>query len=667
MSEDDPVSSRAGGVNIPGGAGGRVTGDGVHELAQAAPALHSQFRLLIERRFGPFFLAQLAGAFNDSFLKQVVILLVTFHTAQFTTLSAGLVANLAAGLFILPFVLFSAYAGQLADRFDKARVIRAVKLAEVAIMLVAGAGFWLQSLPLLLLAIFAMGTHSAFFGPVKYSLLPQVLAKEELTGGNGLLEMGTFLSILAGTLVAGVLVAMTTDPLVLTASVTVVALCGLAASRFVPATGEAAPDLRLRFSVASETMATLRMAHREGRGVWNCLLAISWFWFLGAVVLSQLPSLGKDLLYGDTSVVTLLLAVFSIGVAAGSLLCERLSNHQVEIGLVPIGSIGLTVFTADLALAAAAFAAQMGGSGSAALDWRQYLATDGSLRVLFDIALLGLSGGLFIVPLYAFVQMWTAPARQSRIISANNILNAIFMVVAAGMAGGLLAAGVSVPGLILLCAGLNALVAIYIYRTVPEFLWRFVSWVLMHSVYRLHIHGREHIPEQGPALIAPNHVSWVDALVLSALSPRPIRFVMDAGIARTPVLSWLFRQVRAIPIAPARQDPTLLEAAFEQVDQALRNGELVCIFPEGALTRDGRLAAFRPGIRQMLDRCPVPVIPVGLSGLWGSLFSREPQPATRRLARWRPGRALRIRVGSALPPDVSVSVLQQEVARLVAD
>ncbi|HUN92844.1 MAG TPA: MFS transporter [Burkholderiaceae bacterium] len=632
------------------------------------PADHaprSQFRLLGQRRFGPFFLTQLAGAFNDSFLKQVLVLLVTFHAADYTRLSAGLVTNIAAGLFILPFVLFSAFAGQLADRYDKALVMRIVKAAELAIMTAACAGFYVKSLAILLGCLFAMGCHSAFFGPVKYSLLPRVLDREELTGGNGLLEMGTFLSILTGTLVAGLLVATTTDPFLLSGALAAVAAFGLACSLFIPPTGEAAPDLVVRFSVVRDTMATLRLAHDEGVGVWNSLLAISWFWFIGAVVLSQIPVLGKDVLRGDTSVVTLLLTTFSVGVAAGSLMCERLSGHKVEIGLVPVGSIGLTLLVADLAWSAMRFLAAAGPAAPVApLPWDAFLRSAGSLRVLADVALVGAFGGLYIVPLYAFVQLRTAPQRQSRIISANNILNALFMVVAAAMAAALLAEGVSVTGVILVCAALNAVVAVYVYRTVPEFLWRFLSWIVVHAVYRVRIEGHEHVPQQGAALVAPNHVSYVDALVLSAISPRPMRFVMDAGIFRVPVLSWLFRQVQAIPIASARSDPEVLAKAFDAVERALRDGEIVCVFPEGALTRDGSLGEFRPGFRRMLDAYPVPVIPVGLGGLWDSPFSRREATLSGRLGRVRPGRRLDVRIGAPLPPDVGVAELRGAVQQL---
>lgn len=628
-----------------------------------APPPPSQFRLLGQRRFGPFFLAQLAGAFNDSLLKQVVVLLVTFHAANYTTLDPGLVTNLAAGLFILPFVLFSATAGQLADALDKARLIRWVKGSELAIVGLAAAGFARQDLGLLLGAVFAMGTHSAFFGPVKYALLPQVLDRAELTGGNGLLEMGTFLSILGGTLVGGLLVAQTTSPLALSLATGTVALAGFLASLFVPSTAVAAPDLRPRWRPWTDTLATLRLARAEGVGVWNSLLAISWFWFLGALVLSQLPALGQAVLGGEPSVVTLLLAVFSVGVGLGSLACEKLSGGQVEIGLVPLGAFGMGVFLLDLVAAAdAAAAARAALAGP--LEAGGLVGLDGGLRLLADVALLGLFGGLFIVPLYAFVQLRSDPARQSRMISANNILNAVFMVAAAGLAAGLLAAGVPVLGLLLVSAALHLAVALHIGRTVPEFFWRFLSWALVRLAYRLRVQGRGHLPAEGAALMAPNHLSYVDALVLSALSPRPVRFVMDAGIFRHPLLGPLFRQVRAIPVAPRDEDPAVRAQAFEAIDAALAEGELVCLFPEGALSRDGRMRPFKPGILKVLARRPVPVVPVGLRGLWDSAFTRSARSWRQRLAGLRPGHAVTVQVGAPLPPTVDLATLQATVAAL---
>lgn len=623
----------------------------------------SQYGLLTQRRFGPFFLAQLSGAFNDSLFKQILVLLVTYHAADYSADNPGLLTNLAAGIFILPFVLFSALAGQLADKYDKARMIQGIKGAEVAIMGLASWGFFSHSLPLLLSSLFLMGCHSAFFGPAKYAVLPQTLAPDELVGGNGLLEMGTFLAILTGTLCAGLLVAATTDPALLSCVLTAMAALGLLFSLGMPRMVAPAPELKLQLNPWRQTMDMVRQA-RKTRSVWLSLLGISWFWFFGATVLSQIPAIGKSVLQGSEQVVTVLLAVFSVGVAIGSMLCEKLSGRRVEIGLVPFGSIGLSVFAADLYFALQSFTAHV--PPATLLDVHAFLALPASWRVLVDIALVGVFGGFYIVPLYALVQTRTDKSEQSRIIAVNNILNAVFMVAAAGFAAAALHFGASVPVLIALCAGLNALVAVYIYGLVPEFLWRFLGWMLAHTFYRLRLEGRDRIPQEGAALLCPNHVSYADALFLSALSPRPIRFVMDHGIFQVPVAKWLFRSVKAIPIASGKTHPEVLAAAYEAIDQALANGELVCVFPEGMLTRDGQMNPFKPGVCKVLERRPVPVVPVAIQGLWGSVFSRTGKTGLQRLMGWKPLRKVALSVGEAMPPqDVSPQSLQGRVSLLL--
>jgi 1-acyl-sn-glycerol-3-phosphate acyltransferase len=617
----------------------------------------SQFRLLFERRFGPFFLTQLAGAFNDNLLKQVLVLLVTYHAGEYTTLAPGIVTSLAGGLFILPFVLFSSLAGQLADRFDKARLLQIVKAAELLIMAVAAAGFYRHSLAVLLTALFLMGMHSTFFGPAKYSLLPRVLSEAELVGGNGLLEMGTFVAILAGTLCAGLLVATTADPLLLTLALTLVAGFGFACSLGIPPTGSAAPDLVIDGNLARQTIDIVRRAART-RAVWMSLLGISWFWFFGAAFLSQLPVLVRNELQADESVVTLLLAVFAVGVGVGSASCEKLSGGRVELGLVPFGSIGMTLFAADMYLATRGFSAT-----PVLRDIHALLGTPGSARVVADIGLLGLFGGLFSVPLYALVQSRSERAERSRIIAANNVLNALFMVAAAGLGALLAGLGASPAQIVGACALLNALVACYIYAQLPEFLWRFVAWLLVHTVYRVRIRGAQNIPEAGAAVLAPNHVSYADALVISAASPRPIRFVMDHAIFRAPLLGWLFRAARAIPIAPARDAPQVLERAYDEIARALRDGELVCLFPEGRLTPGGEPGELRRGILEVIARTPVPVIPIGIDGMQGSVFSR-----CRHLREGRRSLLLRrveIAVGAPLAPgECDLAGLRTAIDRL---
>jgi 1-acyl-sn-glycerol-3-phosphate acyltransferase len=349
------------------------------------------------------------------------------------------------------------------------------------------------------------------------------------------------------------------------------------------------------------------------------LLGISWFWLVGALILAQLPAYAKEVLGGDKSVYTLLLASFSMGTALGSLCCEKLSGHKVEIGLVPLGSIGMTICLLDLYFEHPG----VHEAGAPVVSWLTFLA-DGGWDVTLDCALIGLFGGLFIVPLYALILQRSTESHRARIIACNNILNAGFMVLAAGLAiVWLEVLRFTIPQLFILAAVLNAAVAIYIYSLVPEFLMRFLTWVLVSIMYRVKVRGLEHIPEHGPALIVCNHVSFMDPLVIGGSVRRPVRFVMDHNIFRIPLLNFIFRTAGAIPIAPAREDPHALQSAFDRIDAELASGEIVCIFPEGKLTKDGEINEFKRGLEKILERRPVPVLPMALRGLWGSFFSRR--------------------------------------------
>ncbi|MCC6076258.1 MFS transporter [Pseudomonas sp. GCM10022188] len=620
--------------------------------------MSSSFALLNTRRFGPFFATQFLGAFNDNLFKNALVVLLTFQAAQWTTLSIGLLANLAAGIFILPFFLFSATAGQLADKYDKARLARLVKLLEIGIVLLAGAGFALHSLALLMGCLFLLGVHSTLFGPVKYAILPQHLHEDELVGGNALIEAGTFVAILVGTLAGGLLAGMAGGHLWITAGCLVVAVLGYLTSRGIPLAPAPQPQLTINPNPFSETWRNIGFARRN-RTVFLSILGISWFWLYGALLLAQFPAYAKDVLGGSETSVTLLLAIFTLGIGVGSMLCERLSGKLVEIGLVPLGSIGLTLFGLDLGFASPA------SPPPAPLALGELLQQPHMLHVLFDLFALGLFGGFFIVPLYALMQLRSDPDYRARIIAANNIINALFMVVGAGAAAGLLGAGLSIPQLFIAAALVNALVAIYIYRLVPEFLLRFLDWMLVHSVYRLDKQNVERIPLNGPALLVCNHVSYVDALVISAACRRPIRFVMDHRIFRWPLLSFVFRHARAIPIAPAKEDAALLEKAYAEVASALEAGELVAIFPEGRLTPDGEVGEFRPGIQRILRHQPVDVLPMALSGLWASPFSRQAASWLQRLGRLHPLRRVTLRVGEPVPATVAEPrLLRQRVLEL---
>ena len=624
---------------------------------------HNQFELLRQRRFLPFFLTQALGAFNDNLFKNALVVLVTYLSAL-TLAQQNAYTNLAAALFILPFFLFSATAGQLAEKFDKSRLAQLIKLLEIAIMAVAAVGFLRHSIPLLLATLFLMGLHSTLFGPLKYSILPQVLREEEIVGGNGLVEMGTFVAILAGTLLAGLLVNVPESGPRLVAYATIaVASAGLACALAMPRVAAAAPQLRINWNIFSETWRNLQYL-RSNRTVFLSCLGISWFWFFGSMYFTQLPLYARNVLGGDPTVFTLLLTVFSIGVAVGSLLCEKLSGRKVEIGLVPFGSIGMTVFGADL------YFAWPEAAAVSALPWREFAAQPGAWRVLVDLALMAVFSGFFIVPLFALIQTRSEPSHRSRVIAANNLLNAVFMV-AAALIGVLLlnVGGLTIPELLLVTALFNAAVAIYIFTLVPEFLMRFLSWMLISLLYRIKVEGLEKIPDDGPAVIVCNHVSYMDALIIAGLVRRPIRFVMHYKIFRIPVMNFIFRTARAIPIAGRKEDPEMMERAFAEVDRELGNGELVAIFPEGALTRDGAIMAFRPGVERIIAARPVPVIPMALRGMWGSMFSHSSES---RLGRARIPKRFRARialvVGDPVPPEqATAEYLEQRVRELRGD
>ena len=623
---------------------------------------HSQFTLLKQRRFAPFFWTQFLGAFNDNVFKTALLTVLTFDALHWTTLDVGLLNQLIPGLFILPFVLFSATSGQLADKYEKGRMARKVKLLEIIIMSVAAYGWMQHNLWVLIAAVAGMGIHSTLFGPVKYAYLPQHLSRDELIGGNGLIEMGTFVGILLGEIIGALLVVHQPWGTELIAFGAIgIAFIGYLASLRIPYSPAPAPALQMNWNPWSETLRNLAFS-KKNRPVFLSLLGNSWFWFYGAIILAQFPLYAKNYLHGDHSVFVLLLAIFSVGIGSGSLLCEKLSGRKVEIGLVPFGAIGLTVFGLELYFASVAYV------NTQSVDMLQFITTAGSLRILFDILLLGVFGGLYIVPLFAVIQTRCDPQHLSRTIAGMNILNAIFMVVASLTASALLVRGYTIPQIFMFTAILNALVALYIFSLVPEFLMRFIAWLLIHTVYRIKTVQTERLPEEGAAILVCNHVSYMDAIVIMALSPRPIRFVMDHRIFKIPFLSWIFRTAKAIPIAPAKEDQWLMEKAYVEIAQALHEGELLCIFPEGKLTATGDINQFKGGIMKILERSPVPVYPMALRGLWGSLLSRGTGNPFERAFRRGLFSKLELVVAEPIAAEaVTPLILQQKVEELRGD
>ncbi len=618
----------------------------------------SQFSLLTERRFAPFFATQFLGAFNDNIFRNGLIIVITFQGVNVFGLDASQLANVAGALFILPFFLFSATAGQLADKYEKSRLMRIIKTIEICLMLLAALAFIRNSYATLFLVLFLMGFQSTLFGPVKYAYLPQQLATNELVGGNALVESGTYLAIIFGLIVGGISVAIDAPNLyVLSTCLVGIAVSGYLASRRIPETKAVDPNLRINWNALTETWRIIGFA-RENRSVFLSILGISWFWFFASAMTLQIPAYTLDILNGNEEITTILLVAFAVGVGIGSLLCERMSGHRIELGLVPLGSIGLSLFAIDL------YFAQPTTSTLPVSTVSELLDRPGSVRVLFDLAMIGVSGGLYSVPLYAMIQQRAERRHLSRIIAANNIFNALFMVGAAALALVLLNGGYSIPEIFVWLGIMNVAVAIYIYTLLPEFLMRFLAWILVSTLYRIHTSGIENIPPRGPAVLVCNHASYVDALVIGGSVRRPIRFVMWYKIFDIPLLRFIFRTAKAIPIASRKEDPELLEQAFEQIDDELSKGHLVCIFPEGAITCDGAVQSFRPGIEKIIERRPVSVIPIGLGGLWGSWFSRRKNGRLRRL----PGKLfarVNVRIGEAVKPaDVNATRLELLVRTL---
>ena len=643
-----------------------VVGDDPLAIARQVPAGHvSQFGLLRTRRLLPLFITQFLGAFNDNLYKFALTLILVYG-GLISEDATDLLVNAAAGLLILPFFLFSATAGTLADRYEKSRLIRYVKLGEIVVAVLAAAALYVQNVTALLAVVFLLGVQSTFFGPLKFAILPQHLHDTELVGGNAMVEMGTLVAILLGTIAGGIIGGASAGDnsggvsLFLSVMVVMAAVTGYLSSRSIPRAPSA-----LRGSVSwnpvTETWGLIRLA-AEKKAVFQSVLGVSWFWLIGSVYLAQFANLTRQHLAGDPGVVTLILAVFTISIAVGSLLCEKLSGRRVEIGLVPLGAAGISLFGIDSYFAIGQIEAE--GLRTAT----EFLTGEGTPRLLIDMGLMGIFAGMFVVPLQANIQSRTPDDRRARVIAANNVLNAVFMVGGSGLAIlWLVYLDRSIPSLFLFVAIANAAVAGYIFRQVPEFTMRFMVWLLSHSMYRVRHENLEAIPERGPAVIVCNHVSYVDALLLAGAIRRPVRFVMAKNIYELPVLNFVFRTSRTIPITPKGADPDTYEAAFAQMREALESRQLLCIFPEGHLTFDGEIDVFRKGIERIVEEPPAPVVPVALRGLWGSFFSRHGKGTFHR-QRSRLWSRVDIVVGEPVPPEqVSADRLRETVLALRGD
>lgn len=621
----------------------------------------SQLKLLGQKRFLPLFLTQFLGAMNDNIFKNALVILIIYKASTIMGLPSSQVVVLAGGLFILPFFLFSATAGKLADKYEKSSLIKATKVAEVIVMGLGAIGFLTQHYEFLLVTLFLMGTQSTIFGPLKYSILPQHLSDQELVGGNALIEAGTFIAILVGTILGGIFIAdEQSGPMMVSVIVIIVAVLGLVTSLSIPKAPSNPSAPSPRWNVVSDTIDIIKIS-RKNQNVFYAVMANSWFWLFGSCFLSLFPVYAKETLNGNESVVTLLLATFSVGIAIGSLLCEMMSRQRIELGLVPFGSLGMSIFAVDLY-----FASSMVATGSAtALSAWEFFAQSSGKRILFDLLMLSVFSGFFIVPLYAYIQLRTPADERSRVIAATNIMNALFMVVGSICLAGFMKMSLGPKEIFLVLAAMNAVVATYIYFFMPEFLLRFYAWCITRVMYRLKVNGHQNIPTEGPCVLICNHVTYVDWLILAAAVKRPARFIMDHSFYKGWIQRNLLNQAKVIPIASAKENPEVLERAFARMAEELRAGEVVCIFPEGKLTYDGNLNPFRPGIERILKDTPVPVIPMALHNVWGSFFSRKGGKAIKKLPR-RFWSAIELDIGALIPPEqVTAAMLQEKVQTML--
>lgn len=611
--------------------------------------------LLFKRCFLPFFITQFLGAFNDNLFKNALLVYLTFTLADNQTLS--FYTNLSAALFIAPMFLFSAWSGLLADRFEKQGLIVKIKLFEVFIMALGVVSFITGQVWLMLAVLFLLGLQSTFFGPVKYGILPERLHESELMLGNGLVEAGTFLAILVGTLLGAYLVGLKTMRWVLLSVMMLAAIGGLVSAWFIPREDKPTDKITLPpFKPWQQTIDLLRYTAKN-KGIFQSILAISWFWLLGGALLTQIPQFSRDVLGGDSSVVTYLLVLFSAGVGLGSLAAHWLSRGRIEAGLVPFGAfllaIGLIgIITIDQ------------HAYSNLINFSAFFHQGAFWHTTFAFFTLAFAGGIYVVPLYALIQSRAEVGHKSQIIAANNIINALFLVFISLLALVLLGFfGWTFKMFFILLLVLHLVISVYIFITVPEFVFRIIIIAIIGLNYRMRVSGRTYIPDNGAAFLICNHVSYMDPLMITAVCHRPIRFVMYHKIYNVKALNWFFRMAGAIPIAPRHECHETYERALQSVSDALNNGELVGIFPEGKITPDGTLQIFREGIIRMLEQNPVPVIPMALGNMWGSFFSHK-----NGICKGKPGRWLAViplSIGKALPATSSAGEMQETVAAML--
>ncbi len=560
------------------------------------------------------FVTQFLGAFNDNVFKNALVFLITYKIA----IDQGwdnvqVIVPLAGGIFIAPFFIFSSLAGQLSDKLEKSRLIRIIKFAEILLMCLASYGFYIENVTVMMVTLFLMGSQSAFFGPLKYSILPEHLKKDELIGGNALIEMGTFLSIILGLIVGGILILTENGPVIISMMIITVATGGFIASFSIPKTIPVARNLKINFNIFQETKNIIRDSRRDRR-IFLSILGISWFWFFGLSFLAQLPTFSREVIGADESVGTLFNCAFSIGIGIGSYICDRLLKGQIHAIYVPAAAIFMTLFSIDIYFASQGYLGSIGGE---LINIKQFLSHGVNIRILVDMVMIAIFGGIYIVPLYAIVQSRSAPKKRSRMIASNNIINSLFMTVSAGGSALLISIGFSIPEVFLTVAIMNAVVAIYICKLLPEELIRSITRTLFRLLNRVEVHGMENYFKVGhKAVIVANHTSYLDGALLGAFLPDRMSFAINTHIADKWWVKPAFAFIHLLPLDPG--NPMAAKSMINEI----RRGRKVVIFPEGRLTVTGSLMKIYEGPGTIANLAKVPILPVKIEGAQFSPFSR---------------------------------------------
>ncbi len=571
---------------------------------------NSQFLLLKTRRFAPLFVTQFLGAFHDNVFKNAFVVLLLFDTASHVD-NPKLLTTLAAGVFIFPFVLFSALGGQLADKYAKEKVIRVVKVVEIGIALLGIAAILSSSIFLSFLTLFALGTHSTFFGPSKYSILPQHLKEEELIGGNALINTGTFLAILCGTIAGTALVTLPQGKIIISGILLGVALCGYMSSRFVPPAAAKEPDIKLNYNPVTETFIILRQAFSQPKRVVRCMLGISWFWFLGAMFMAQLPNFTHDSIGANEHVLSLFLVLFSAGIAVGGLFNNKLLRGRIEGVYVPLAVVGISVFSFDLY-----FASDKIIPGALA-GLPEFIASIGNWRIIADILMIAICGGLFVVPLNAIVQHLIPENQRARILAGSAIMNALMMAASSVLSAILIGRGFSTTELFLTFAVANMAVALYICSILPDYLFKSFLQVLFKLLYKVEVRGLENYAKAGPrAVIVGNHVSLLDPPLLAAFLPGKPMFAINKFVAEWWWVKPFLRLVDYFPLDTA--NPFSIKGLIHKIEE----GKHVVIFPEGRLTDTGALMKIYDGPGMIADKTNAVILPVRLDGVQHTPFAR---------------------------------------------